>query len=93
VAVLPADGMGPLLPGASETSEQTQQLVDEEIRRIVEQAHEEAVSELRAHRDNLDALVTELLAHETLDGADAYSAAGLERNPRAVPEALPPVIQ
>ncbi len=42
IAVLPADGQGPLLPGVSETSEQTQRLVDEEVRRIVEQAHEEA---------------------------------------------------
>jgi len=92
IAVLPADGMGPLLPGVSETSEQTQQLVDEEIRRIVERAHEEATAALRSHRDNLDALVTELLEHETLDGADAYTAAGLERNPRAQPAEVPPVL-
>ena len=35
------DGMGPLLPGASETSEATQRMVDEEVRRIVETAHAE----------------------------------------------------
>ncbi|MGI8505988.1 MAG: ATP-dependent zinc metalloprotease FtsH [Solirubrobacteraceae bacterium] len=93
VAVLPADGMGPLLPGVSETSEQTQQLVDEEVRRIVENAHEEATETLRGHRSNLDALVAALLEHETLDEAEAYSAAGLERNPRAQPEEVPPVVQ
>ena len=47
IAVLPADGQGPLLPGVSETSEQTQQLVDEEVRRIVEAAHEEATVTLQ----------------------------------------------
>ena len=32
----PATGTGPLLPGASETSPQTQWLIDEEVRRIVD---------------------------------------------------------
>ena len=32
--------MGPLLPGASETSEATQRVVDEEVKRIVETAHD-----------------------------------------------------
>ncbi len=86
VAVLPADGMGPLLPGVSETSEQTQQLVDEEVRRIVETAHEEAIESLAEHRSNLDALVTALLEGETLDEVEAYQAAGLPRNREAVPE-------
>ena len=34
LAVLPSDGAGPLLPGVSETSPATAQLVDEEVRRI-----------------------------------------------------------
>src|SRR6204780_518940 len=41
IAVLSRDGMGPLLPGASETSEETQRLLDEEVRRIVDEAHAE----------------------------------------------------
>jgi cell division protease FtsH len=61
VAVLPSDGQSPLLPGVSETSEQTQQLVDEEVRRIVETAHEETMVTLSAHRSNLDELVAALL--------------------------------
>ena len=81
VAVLPADGESQLLPGVSETSEQTQQLVDEEVRRIVETAHEETTLTLSSHRDNLDALVAALLDHETLDEAEAYEAAGLYRRP------------
>jgi cell division protease FtsH len=79
IAVLPADGMGPLLPGVSETSETTQRLVDEEVRRIVETAHADVNELLRRNREHLDSLVTALLANETLDEADAYAAAGLTR--------------
>jgi cell division protease FtsH len=83
IAVLPADGMGPFLPGVAETSESTQRLVDEEVRRIVESAHSEVSTLLREHRSNLDSLVAGLLEHETLDETDAYMAAGLPRNPLA----------
>jgi cell division protease FtsH len=93
VAVIPADGQGPLLPGVSETSEQTQRLIDEEVRRIVETAHEEATVTLGSHRDNLDALVSALMEHETLDQHDAYDAAGLPQNVRAQPQEAPPVVQ
>jgi cell division protease FtsH len=93
IAVLPADGQGPLLPGVSETSEQTQRLVDEEVRRIVEQAHEEATVTLSSHRANLDALVAALLDRETLDQDEAYDAAGLPQNIQAQPEEAPPVVQ
>jgi cell division protease FtsH len=86
IAVLPADGMGPFLPGASETSESTQRLVDEEVRRIVESAHVEVSALLRENRGNLDSLVAGLLEHETLDEVDAYAAAGLPRNALAEPE-------
>jgi cell division protease FtsH len=91
ITVIPMDGMGPLLPGASETSEATQRLVDEEVRRIVETAHKEVTELLRDHRENLDSLVRELLAHETLDETDAYQAAGLPRNPAPAEE--PTVVQ
>jgi len=83
IAVLPADGMGPFLPGVAETSESTQRLVDEEVRRIVESAQSEVSTLLRQHRSNLDSLVAGLLEHETLDETDAYMAAGLPRNPLA----------
>ncbi len=79
VAVVPMDGMGPLLPGVSETSQATQQLIDSEVRRIVETSHEEVTALLRENRSNLDGLAQALLEHETLDEAGAYSAAGLAR--------------
>jgi cell division protease FtsH len=90
VAVLPADGQSPLLPGVSETSQRTQELVDDEVRRIVDTAHRETTETLTTHRANLDSLVSELLAHETLDQTAAYEAAGLPRNTEAQPEDAPP---
>ncbi|HEY2440260.1 MAG TPA: ATP-dependent zinc metalloprotease FtsH, partial [Solirubrobacteraceae bacterium] len=92
VAVLPSDGQGPLLPGVSETSEQTQRMVDEEVRRIVESAYAEATQALSSHRANLDSLVSELLAHETLDQTEAYHAAGLSQNHGATPAVTPPIV-
>jgi cell division protease FtsH len=92
IAVLPADGNGALFPGASETSETTQRLVDEEVKRIVESAHREVTELLTDHRSNLDSLVSGLLEHETLDEPDAYDAAGLTRNQLARAEEAPPVV-
>jgi cell division protease FtsH len=75
VAVLSSDGAGPLLPGVSETSEQTQRLIDEEVRRMVEEAHVEVTQLLSENRDRLESLSHALLEAETLDAADAYAAA------------------
>src|SRR3954471_1712638 len=80
VAVLPADGNGPLLPGAAETSERTQELVNREVRRIVDDAHHDVTILLTQHRENLDALAGALLGRETLDEVDAYAAAGIARD-------------
>jgi cell division protease FtsH len=77
IAVLPSDGQGPLLPGASETSEATQRLIDEEVHRIVEGSHEEVTRLLVEHREQLDRLAQALLDAETLDAKDAYAAAGV----------------
>jgi cell division protease FtsH len=81
LAVLPSDGAGPLLPGAAESSPKTQELVDEEVRRIVENAHKEVVALLTEKRAQLDGLAHALLEHETLDEDDAYAAAGVAHEP------------
>jgi len=88
VAVIPADGAGPLLPGAAEVSQETQQLVDNEVRRLVTAAHEEVVRLLQEHRAKLDSLAHALLEHETLDQLDAYAAAGIEPPSAATAGAL-----
>ncbi|HEY5144707.1 MAG TPA: ATP-dependent zinc metalloprotease FtsH [Solirubrobacteraceae bacterium] len=77
VAVAPADGQGPLLPGVSETSEHTQEVIDAEVRKIVEAAEGETIELLRRERPRLDALAARLLERETLDQDEAYEAAGV----------------
>ena len=79
VAVIPRDGSGPLLPGAAEVSADTQRVLDQEVRRIVEEAHDQVRALLEENRDKLDSLATALLEHETLDEDDAYAAAGVPR--------------
>jgi cell division protease FtsH len=79
IAVIARDGAGPFLPGASEVSPATQKLIDDEVRRIVDEAHAEVVDLLRKNRDKLDSLAKALLEHETLDEEDAYAAAGVPR--------------
>jgi cell division protease FtsH len=77
VAVLPSDGQGVFLPGVSETSESTQRLLDEEVRRLIDTAHQEVTRLLGDHRDQLESLAQALLKTETLDASDAYTAAGV----------------
>jgi cell division protease FtsH len=79
IAWLESDGGGPFLPGASESSPQTHWLVDQEIQRLVEQAHGQVTQLLTEHRAQLESLTQALLAAETLDGPDAYRAAGVAR--------------
>ena len=66
-------------------AQETLDIVDGEARRIVEECYAQAVSMLREHRDKLDSLSATLLERETLDEADAYAAAGIDRpvNPEA----------
>jgi cell division protease FtsH len=80
IAVIPRDGSGPLLPGVAEVAPETQKLVDDEVRRVVDESHQEVMALLRKNRDKLDSLATALLEHETLDEEDAYAAAGVERS-------------
>jgi len=76
----------PALPltAAGEVSPVTQQLVDEEVRHLIDRAHEDVTRLMSSHRDQLDALAASLLEHETLDQDDAYAAAGLQ--PPAEPD-------
>ncbi|HET9740758.1 MAG TPA: ATP-dependent zinc metalloprotease FtsH [Solirubrobacteraceae bacterium] len=79
IAVIPSEAQNPLLPGAAQVSETTQRLVDEEVRRIVEEAHEAVTRLLTEHRERLDSLTEALLAAETLDEDAAYEAARVPR--------------
>jgi cell division protease FtsH len=77
MVALPADAETPLLPGIADASPDTQRLVDEEVRRIVAEAHADVTALLTENRDKLDSLAHALLEHESLDGPQAYRAAGV----------------
>jgi cell division protease FtsH len=81
IAVLAEEGQGMFLPGVSETSAETQRLVDAEVRRLVDEAHTEVTQLLQEHRQQLESLTQALLAAETLDSIEAYAAAGIEPRP------------
>jgi cell division protease FtsH len=86
IAVLPSDASGPFFPGTSETSADTQRLIDEEVRRLVDEAHAHVTRLLIDNRDKLDGLMRALLAAETLDAGDAYAAAGLPMHSPVQPQ-------
>jgi cell division protease FtsH len=77
VTVITEEGQLPL-PGASEVSPVTQQLVDEEVRRLIEDAHEQVTQLMSANRGKLDALAQALLENETLEQDEAYAAADIK---------------
>jgi cell division protease FtsH len=89
LTLLPADGQGfggGLFPGASETSPQTQWLIDQEVQRLVDHLHAETTELLTSHRDQLESLTKALLLAETLDAPAAYAAAGVPMPPEPKPE-------
>ena len=93
VAVAEGRQDGILLPGAAPVSEATQRLVDDEVRRIVDEAEQDTVLLLERERPRLEALARALLERETLDQTDAYEIAGvpvpvpLEEKPAPEPAA------
>jgi cell division protease FtsH len=78
VAVADGQQDGFLLPGAPHPSPATEERVDVEVRRIVDEAEDEVTKLLERERHRLDALAEALLERETLDQADAYRIAGVE---------------
>ena len=54
-------------------SEATAQIIDEEIRRIIEEAENKARDVLTEHMDDLHALAKGLLEYETLSGDDVQT--------------------
>jgi cell division protease FtsH len=78
VAVTDGRQDGALLPGSVPASPLTQQLVDEEVRRIVDAAEREVIELLERERERLEALARALLERETLDQPEAYEVAGVE---------------
>jgi cell division protease FtsH len=78
VTVLPPPGQESPL-GLDGVAPATKELVDREVRKIVDDCYAEALSLLRDHREQLARLAHKLLETETLDEDDAYAAAGISR--------------
>jgi cell division protease FtsH len=76
VSVLPAEGDPRLMGGSSSA---LLDLVDAEVHRISDECLAEARRLIHENRDKLDAIVVELLTHETLDEVEVYAAAGIPR--------------
>jgi cell division protease FtsH len=68
-------------------SEATSELIDAEVRRIVEKCHQDADRLLAEHRDKLEALARALLEAESLDEREIREVTGLEANTTIAPAA------
>ena len=79
VTVLPPPGQESPL-GLDGVAPATKELIDAEVRKIVDECYAEALEQLRGHRAQLNSLAGKLLQSETLDENDAYAAAGIDRD-------------
>jgi cell division protease FtsH len=83
VSVLPGPGQEPVFGSdPNGPAPATRELLDTEVRRLMDEAAKQAEQTLTEHRSNLDALVAALLKAETLDADAAYRAAGIPRAER-----------
>jgi len=73
-------------------SEETARLIDEEVRRLVEEAEATARQVLQDNIDKLHALAKALLEYETLSGDEVRTVldGGVIERPQPVTEAAPP---
>ena len=69
-------------------SEDTARVIDAEVRRIIQESHDEAMRLLREHRAELDALASALLQQETLDREEILEVTGLPPAPELTSVAL-----
>jgi cell division protease FtsH len=77
------DGYLPAIPGAPtqrDCSEETIREIDIEVKKILDDAHEDARSILTEHRDQLDLVAQELLKRETLDATAFNELIGQHRD-------------
>jgi cell division protease FtsH len=69
-------------------SEDTARAIDAEVRRIIQEGHDQALRLLREHRAELDALARALLERETLDQEEILEVTGLPPAPTLASVAL-----
>jgi cell division protease FtsH len=77
---------GQLVTSQARVSDRTAALIDDEVRRLVEDAYQDAVRLLSAHREELMRLADALLEHEDLDRLEIVAClSGVAETPRARP--------
>jgi cell division protease FtsH len=77
------DGYLPAIPGAPtqrDCSEETIREIDTEVKKLLDDAHDEALAILKEHRDQLDLVAQELLKRETLDATAFNELLGQRRD-------------
>jgi cell division protease FtsH len=79
LSVLPDDESAASPFAQQRVSPETQELIDSEVRRIVDECYQVAMKRLDEHREQLEALAAALLDKETLGEDEAYQVAGIER--------------
>jgi cell division protease FtsH len=85
ITVLPPPGQEQPFAGDG-VAPATKELLDSEVRRLVEDCYVEAVGTLRSNRERLDRLAHALFERETLDENAAYAVAGVD--PATAPAAV-----
>ncbi len=88
VTMLPPPGQEQFVFDGTGPAPATREVVDVEVRRIIDECYADAIETLRKHREHLDRLAERLLAAETLDEDEAYEAADLPRRAHDQPDAV-----
>lgn len=77
-----SDKLGPVTyhqnHGEFQYSQETANVIDEEVRNILKSCYSKAVELLKAHRDKLDKLAQALLEKETMFAGEIYNLLGIE---------------
>jgi cell division protease FtsH len=89
MAVLADPDQAIAFPASSETSDDTQRLLDSEVRRILKEARDRVAMSLRTHRETLDRLTEALIERESLDEAAVREAAGIGHDRPSAPDTRP----
>jgi cell division protease FtsH len=72
-------------------SDDTAGKIDEEIKRIIDDCYNQAITTLRAHIGQLDALADALLEHESLDEKEILKVVGVQHGGAAIEDMEPAV--
>ncbi len=80
----------PLAPERGAHAEQTAQVIDAEVRRLIEEAHDQARELIDAQREMLEALASRLLEQEVIEGPELRRLLGVPEPEPSDPAATEP---